>query len=169
MLYRASAVAKAANIPLQRLSSWLDRGVIRMSGDDIDTQSSGIPRQFSRRRLYQIALTSELTRLGIDASAAARAAAVFADESQDGRAAGELFAEGKTVLILDESGARCINIADRSAFEAAMQTVYADTRTVLAVNISTLVARVDVALAAKSRKPMPPAAAVFRNGRQLHT
>lgn len=167
MLYTVTAAARACGLPNSTLCQWLDRKIIKPGLDDVDEGTSGVPRQFTKRRVLQMALTSELVRIGLKAGDAAQAAAVFSDESQDGRAAGEVFAEGKTALIVDENGARCISVADRDAFESAMSTVYADTRTVIAVNVSEVIARVDRALAG-SHKALPPAGAVYRHGRQMH-
>lgn len=162
-MFKLADVARATNVPARMLSDWLARKLV-----DIPGGGTGNHRVFGQDDVYKIALIVELTRLGVSVSEAAKAASAFSDDANGDRDASTLFPSGKTILLVDADGARCINILDRGAFEAAMETVYGDTYGVIGVNLSTLVANVDRALAG-SRKPMPPAGAIFRNGRQLMT
>lgn len=51
------------------------------------------------RRIRQIAITTELTWLGISPSRASQAALLFSDRDDPGREVGELFPLGRTMLV----------------------------------------------------------------------
>jgi hypothetical protein len=93
-------VVRAVGLPVGTLVHWLDRHIIAMRGNDIEPGGSGKPRQFSRNRVEQVAITHALTQLGTSPSVAAEAAAHFTDHSQPGRPAGELFPSGATWLVV---------------------------------------------------------------------
>jgi hypothetical protein len=120
------------------------------------------------RRLLHVALTAELNRLGLDATQAATAAAVFADEAQDGRAAAELFREGKTLLVVTSDGARVVNAHKRDAFESAISAAYGDLHSATVVNCNGVVERAKRGLANMPRTSAL-AGANYRHGRQMYT
>lgn len=161
-MYKLSEVARATDISARTLTDWLSRKLV-----DVPAHGSGTHRRFSKDDTTRIALIADLTKVGVSVSDAAKAAASFCDEAGADRDASELFPSGKTVLLIDADGARCINVdASREQFESAMKTVYAPERTVVMVVINHVVARVDAALDGNG-KPMAPAAAIFRHGRQM--
>jgi DNA-binding transcriptional MerR regulator len=161
-MIKLSQAAQAANISARTLSDWLARKLI-----DIPAYGTGTHRQFTRDDVIRIALISELVGIGIAIGEAAKAAATLCDDAGADRDAADLFPNGKTILLVDSENSRCINVADREQFESAMLAVYEDVRSVIAVVLNTVVARVDAALASGS----PPRGAVtmlYRHGRQLH-
>ena len=161
-MYKLSDVAQATSVPARTLTDWLSRKLV-----DVPTHGSGTHRRFDKDDVVRIGIIAELVRLGVSVSAAAKAASAFSDESHGGRDIGELFPSGKTVLIADGDSARCINVADREQFESAMLSVYEDVRSVIAVVVNTVVARVDRALASGS-SPRGAVAMLYRHGKQMH-
>lgn len=162
-MFRLSEAAAASSVEARTLSGWLDRRVV-----DMPASGSGNNRRFTRDDVIRVALIGDLTKIGLSVADAARTAAAFCDDAGANRDSGELFPNGRTVLFVDQDGARCVNIdSTREQFEAAMDTVYSADRTVIVVVVNSVVARVDAALSGNG-KPMPPAAQVFRHGRALH-
>jgi len=100
---KKSDVIKATGIPLQQFQHWLDRRVIRLSGEDIPATGHGKPRGFGQRRVYEIAIAHRISRLGVPAATAVALAAKF-NEPSCGRPIGGLFKTGKTVLIATPDG-----------------------------------------------------------------
>src|SRR5262249_34914432 len=73
--------------------------------------SQGIPRRFSERRILQIACTRVLHSLGVVPSRAAAAALYWTDQGAPGLAPAEVYGDGNTYLLLDETGARIVKSA----------------------------------------------------------
>ncbi len=163
-MFKLSEAAEAVGVELRTLSGWLDRRII-----DIPGAGSGTNRRFGRDDVIRVGLISDLVRLGVSVSEAAKAASAFCDDANGDRDASELFPSGKTFLFIDADGARVVNVdASREQFESAMQAVYSETHGAIVVNVGLLVERVDRALASGTSKAHPPAGAVFRHGKQLH-
>lgn len=129
---------------------------------------TGNHHEFSLRDIDRVGVVSELVRIGLPVSEAAKAASVFSDERSARRPKGQLHRDGKTLLIVDADGTSVVRADDREVFEDAMSKLFADTRSVIVLNATEALRSVDRALAGSS-KPMPPAAALYRNGKQLHT
>jgi hypothetical protein len=91
------------------LGRWLDRGTIKQSRRDKASGGSGEHRQFSRNTIVQIAIAKQLIDLGVSAGPANTAASLFTDNGQHNRAAGEPFAQGRTILALRPTGAVVLN------------------------------------------------------------
>jgi len=100
---KKSGVIKATGIPLQQFQHWLDRRVIRLSGEDIPATGQGKPRGFGKPRVYEVAIAHRISLLGIPAAIAVALAAKF-NEPACGRPLGGLFKTGKTVLIATPDG-----------------------------------------------------------------
>jgi hypothetical protein len=82
-----------------------------MQSCDKASRGCGENRGYSIRRINQMALTVELTALGIGPSRAAKAAYEFSDRGSPGRAIGETYPLGTTLLVgLPRSENRVINI-----------------------------------------------------------
>lgn len=163
-MFKLSEVANATGVDPRTLTNWLDRRIV-----EVPAYGSGSQRRFSRDDVVRVALIAELTRLGVSVSEAAHAAATYSDDAGSDRDASELFPSGRTLLIIDADGARVINVdVPREQFESAMAAVYSETRAALVVSVNTVVAQVDAALEA-GHAEYRPAAAIFRNGRELHT
>lgn len=97
--YPASVASKATGTPLKRIQSYLERNQIQLQPCDIHSPGSGLSRGYSMRRLLQIAITTQLTHIGVSASRASKAAYEFSDRANVGRAPGELFSQGRTLLV----------------------------------------------------------------------
>jgi hypothetical protein len=151
-MFRNADVVRATGLPPRVLSDWLDRGVIVLGRDDVDAAGSGSPRQFSRRRVNQIALTVELSRAGLPASLAAQAAAAFTDAPSPGRAAGDLFANGETLLIHGAAGSRVIAAHTRDDFAAAATDFSSNPGGMVVINVGAVLGRVDAALGTNKRE-----------------
>lgn len=163
-MFKLSEVASAAGVEVRTLTGWLDRRIV-----DVPAFGSGNNRRFSRDDAIRVALIADLTKVGVSISEAAKAAASFCDEAGGDRDAGELYPAGRTVLIVDADSARCVNVeATREQFDSAMAEVYASERTAVVVVVNAIAKRVDAALAGLG-KPLPPAAMVYRHGKQMHT
>jgi hypothetical protein len=100
---KKSDVIKVTGIPLQRFQHWLDRRVIRLSGEDIPAGGQGKPRGFSQRRTYEIAIAHRISLLGIPAAIAVALASKL-NEPQCGRPIGGLFPRGRTILLSTADG-----------------------------------------------------------------
>jgi hypothetical protein len=94
-----SDVATAADVMPGTLKAWLSRDppIVPLGPYDRPGRGKGIPRLFTLRRVYAIAMTAELISLGFVASKAGNLAFAFTDlpfEGQDDRlvqASGPLF------------------------------------------------------------------------------
>ena len=120
--YTLSRAANAAEVSTDTLARWLDNSVIRLRAGDVDSTSSGIPRQFSVQRVLQIAATQALVRIGVSPARAAGAAASWTDQPTPGLTEpATLFADGGTWLLLDGDGARVVNLAPDTALADALR------------------------------------------------
>jgi hypothetical protein len=119
-----------------------------MRGCDVDSNSSGVPRLFSTRRVMQVAITNELARLGIGAGRAAEAALRFTDYPPAGREPCELSTTGRTWLALLPERAEVITVDDPSSFSSDLSILMlpAGAAAVAIVNLNSIVARVSAAL-----------------------
>lgn len=97
--FPAAVVSRVTQIPITRLQQYFDRNHITMQPCDIPSKGSGEKRGYSRRRINQIAITTQLGWLGIGPSRAAQAGFQFSDKGNPGREVGELFPLGRTLLV----------------------------------------------------------------------
>ncbi|UGX97103.1 hypothetical protein G6321_00019000 [Bradyrhizobium barranii subsp. barranii] len=109
--YPTGVAAKATGTPLTTLQRYLQRSHITLQPCDVPSRGCGENRGYSQRRIIQIALTTELARLGIGPSRAAKAAFEFSDKGNTGRPVGELYPLGQTLLVgLPDGKSVVINI-----------------------------------------------------------
>jgi hypothetical protein len=120
----------------------LERGVIRPSYRDKKSGGSGNYR-ISVETIYQYAITSECTKLGIPARRAAEAARLFS-VAQPGRAANELFPFGRTLLKLKSTGAEIVNADFNASLTDVVGRPFESTTL---IEIGPIVGAVDQALA----------------------
>jgi hypothetical protein len=141
-MYKTSEAARPIGMPRHTLMSWLDRRVVELGGGDVDEGSSGVPRLLSMPRVVQIAIAHEMTKLGLNPTRAAEAAALFTDKSQPGRATGRPFPTGRTLLVVSATATEVINAphAEPSNFGAS-----------IVVDCGATVERIDRALSPKRR------------------
>src|ERR1700681_4623748 len=98
-------VAQAADMKPRALRQCFEIGALKLSGQDRRSTGSGSNIGLSKPRAYQAAVTKHLNRLGLSIPVAARMAFEFSDIGNIGRAPGNLFDHGKTLLIVGPKGA----------------------------------------------------------------
>jgi hypothetical protein len=109
--YPTGVAGEATDTPLATLQRYLQRNHIILQPCDVPSRGCGENRGYSLRRVLQIALTTELSRLGIGPSRAAKAAFEFSDRGNPGRPIGELYPLGRTLLVgLPRGESKVINI-----------------------------------------------------------
>jgi hypothetical protein len=97
--YPTGVVADATDTPQTTLQRLIQRHHIEFQPCDVPSRGCGENRGYSPRRVMQIALTTGLNALGIGPSRAAKAAFEFSDRGGPGRAVGELYPLGRTLLV----------------------------------------------------------------------
>jgi hypothetical protein len=132
-------VAPAADMKLRALRQWLETSVITLQGNDKKASGSGNHWGLSRQRAYQVAIVQRLNKLGMLVSRAASAALVFTDQGQTGRAAGDLFPQGKTILVVSAEGAKVVN----TTFDAPHAEVTNRAATAITLDLNRVVQQVD--------------------------
>lgn len=109
--YLAAVAAEAAGVSASDLQRYANQGHLTFQPCDGESRGSGDKRQYSTRRVIQTAIISECRRLGISPSRAGRAAFEFSDRGSPGRAVGETYPLGRTVLMgLPDGQSKVINI-----------------------------------------------------------
>ncbi len=98
-LAKTGDAAFAAGVSHQTLLGWLDRGLFELTDIDRDTPGSGVPRLFTLRRVYQLAVIVDLAGLHVPVRFGAALAAAFTDVGDAVRGPGELFPAGPTLLV----------------------------------------------------------------------
>ncbi len=165
MHIKLSEAARATGISARTLSDWIARGII-----PAPKSGKGNHREFGIRDVDRIAVVHDLTKIGLPATEAARAASAFCDARSYKRPHAQLHADGaKTVLLVSKDGASVHAMRDRESFETAIGKLFADEHTLLLLNVSETLRRVDdVLLKGSTRTDRPAPYALYRNGRQLH-
>jgi DNA-binding transcriptional MerR regulator len=161
MSYKLTQIADAVGMNARTLSDWLDRGIV-----PAPKTGKGNHRSFGVRDVDRVAIVHELTRIGLPTGEAAKAASVFSDDRSYKRPRAQLHKEGKTFLVVDRDCARVVNAHTREEFEALMAGLWGSDYGVIALNVGETLRRVDAALDGKGT-PKPPAAAIYRNGREM--
>jgi hypothetical protein len=99
-------VARAADVDSCCLRQWFGTGVLQLRGNDKKSTGTGHQVGLSRKRAHEAALVQHLNLYGVSVSRAAKAAFEFTLTGNGGRAAGQLFPMGKTVLVLTPTGSK---------------------------------------------------------------
>jgi hypothetical protein len=141
-MYPMAIAAKAANIPPKKQRRWLDTGVVPLRSNDRKAHGSGNYCGFSRNRVLQTAITQHLLSIGVSLSTAAKAALQFSDFGQTGRAAGELFQHGKTLLVIGPDGTTVQN----ALFDASLADLSRRGVSFIIVDLNKIVAQIDATL-----------------------
>jgi hypothetical protein len=97
--YSSGVAEKVTDTPQHTLQRLFQRNHVTIQPCDVPSKGCGENRGLSMRRILQIAITTELSRLGIGPSRAAKAAFLFTDRANPGRNVGEPFPLGRTVLV----------------------------------------------------------------------
>lgn len=109
--YPTGVVSAVTDTPQATLQRYLQRHHITLQPCDVPSRGCGENRGYSLRRVLQIALTTELSRIGIGPSRAAKAAFEFSDRGGQGRGVGQLYPIGRTLLVgLPYGESKIINI-----------------------------------------------------------
>jgi hypothetical protein len=109
--YSSGVAEKVTDTPQPTLQRLFQRNHITLQPCDVPSKGCGENRGLSRRRIDQIAITTELSRLGLGPSLAAKAAFQFTDRANPGRGVGELFPLGRTVLMgLPHGESKVVNV-----------------------------------------------------------
>lgn len=95
---KKAEVLKATKIPLHTFQNWFDRRAVKLTGDDVSTDTPGKPRGFGLRTIVKLAIAHRVSLLGIPATAAVALAETFTDKPQVGRELGQPFKTGRTFL-----------------------------------------------------------------------
>ena len=98
--YGTCDAAKVAGLAESVVRSWVERRIVVLSDKDRDAAGRGQTRLFSFETILQIAIGAELVNLGFGARDACRAALVFAHSGNEHRLPGQLFRDGKTILVV---------------------------------------------------------------------
>ena len=98
-IYSAGTVALATETSLPTLQRYKQQGILRLQPCDQPSSGSGDKCGYSLRRVVQVAIITELNKIGIAPSRAAQAAFEFSDRGGRGRGIGELFPRATTYLV----------------------------------------------------------------------
>jgi len=139
--YPLHIAAEAAKYKEREFRRQVSNGFFELHGCDRASTGSGDHIGYSRRRVLQAATTKWLTNLGVSISTASDASLKFSDEGQTGRAPGELFKHGKTILVIGPEGATIRNI-----FSDTSLTDISDNAACAIVNLNKVVESVDTVL-----------------------
>ena len=109
--YLAAVAAEAAGVSASDLQRYANQGHLTFQPCDGESRGSGDKRQYSTRRILQTAIIAEGKNIGISPKRAAKAALEFSDRGNSGRAVGELFPLGRTVILgLADGQSKVLNI-----------------------------------------------------------
>ena len=140
--WRLSAAAPAADMKPRQLRQCFETGALKLSGKDQKSSGSGSYAGLSKPRVYQAAIMKHLHRSGLSIPHAARAAFEFSNVGNIDRAPGELFAHGKTVLLITPNGTTVKNIFSDTSFS----DVSNGSACVITVDLNRVVEQVDTLL-----------------------
>jgi hypothetical protein len=108
--YTAAVAAEAAGVSATDLQRYANNH-LNFQPCDGQSSGSGDKRQYSTRRILQTAIIAEGKNIGISPKRAAKAALEFSDRGNSGRAVGELFPLGRTVILgLADGQSKVLNI-----------------------------------------------------------
>jgi hypothetical protein len=109
--YPTGVVVEVTETPSATLQRLIQRHHIEFQPCDVPSRGCGENRGYSLRRVLQIAITTELSHIGIGPDRAAKAAFEFSDRGNTGRAVGELYPLGRTLVVgLPRGENRVINV-----------------------------------------------------------
>jgi hypothetical protein len=103
-------VSRAADVDSRTLRQWFGTGILHLRGSDKKSTGTGHQVGLSNLRAYEAKIVQQLNRYGVAPSRAANASFEFTINGGDGRAAGQLFPLGKSVLALTPTGAVVANV-----------------------------------------------------------
>jgi hypothetical protein len=114
--YPTGVAVKVTDTPEPTLQRMFQRHHVTLQPCDVPSKGCGENRGLSIRRILQIAITTELSLVGIGPSRGAKAAFEFTDRGNPGRAVGELYKIGRTLLVgLPRGESKVVNIPPDSS------------------------------------------------------
>jgi hypothetical protein len=134
-------VARAADVDTRCLRQWFAIGVLQLRGDDRKSTGPGDHVGLSRLRAIEAAIVQHLNRHGVQVSRAARAAFEFTLNGNEGRSAGDLYALGRTLLVIRKTDAVVVN-----ADPATRVSDLSDNAVAIVVDVNAIVNHVDAQL-----------------------
>jgi hypothetical protein len=138
-IYTAGTVASATGTSLPTLQRYKQQGLVRLQPCDVPSSGSGDKCGYSHRRAIQIALITELNKIGIAPSRAAKAAFEFSDKGNSGRAVGELYPLGVTYVVgLAGAENKVVNVPP----DLSVSDVLANDTAAFIINVNNVVAKV---------------------------
>jgi hypothetical protein len=141
----AGAVAEATGASLATMIRYANP-LTPFQPCDKRANGSGERNLYSDRRVMQIALTIECSRLGIAPSRGAKAAFEFSDRGDPGRAIGELFPLGRTLLVgLPDGENNVVNVPP----DLSISDVLSNDTAAFIIDVGPVVAKVTSKLAKK--------------------
>jgi hypothetical protein len=136
--YTAEAVADATGASPSTLQRYVQK-ITPFQPCDGQSRGSGDKRLYSTRRVIQTAITLECARLGISPSRGGKAAFNFSDRGSAGRAIGELYPLGTTLLVGFPTGeSKVINVPP----DLTLPDVLSTDGAVFIINCNNVVAKV---------------------------
>jgi hypothetical protein len=141
--YPARVAAEAAQTPQLTIRRWIDSGVMPLHGNDSRTTGSGNYIGLSRNRILQLAITQALLKSGVSLSRAAKAALEFTDSGNTGRAAGEVYSTGKTILTIGGPNGPAVRNVD---FNVSVFDQMSNDEVTITVDLNRIAERVDSVL-----------------------
>jgi hypothetical protein len=108
--YPLNIAAKAAGFTERQIRRKIEHGFLPLQRCDKTSTGRGDYAGYSRNRILQAAIMRWLAAVNVPASTASDAALKFSDEGQTGRAPGETFEYGKTILIITPDGTTVCNL-----------------------------------------------------------
>jgi hypothetical protein len=137
--FTASDVFAGTGLRPAKQFQWTDRSVTIPSKKDKLPSGSGDPHLMCIETVLQLAITVELVRLRVQPKAAARAARKFTNESQPGRAAGQLFEHFKTILVVTPDDSLVKNVG----YDTSLAEINGSHACVLTVDMNRIVNQVN--------------------------
>jgi hypothetical protein len=137
--HTAATVAEATGASPATLQRYMSPRIAPFQPCDVPSRGSGDKRGYSTRRAIQIALTLEASRLGIAPSRGGKAAFEFSDRGNPGRAVGELYKLGTTLLVGLPTGE---NKVVNKPPDLSISDVLSDDNAVFIINCNNVVAKV---------------------------
>jgi hypothetical protein len=137
--YPAGVVAVATGTSLPTLQRYRQQGHIDFQPCDVASAGSGEKCGYSARRVFQVALITELSHISIGPSRAAKAAFEFSDKGNTGRPVGELYPRGTTFLVgLPRGENRVVNVPP----DLSIADVLSSDATAFIINCNSVIERV---------------------------
>jgi hypothetical protein len=140
-------VARVADVDSRILSQWFRTGMLQHRGDDKHSMGTGVKVGLSRPRVIEATIVRLLSRYGVPASRAGRAAFEFTINENAGRPVCELFQTGTTALVIRQHDAVVVNLTPETRISDLSANAVA-----IVVDLNAIVAHVDAELSKPNQR-----------------